>query len=139
MGSPKNKGRPGFSSATTPLQLSATNNSCIMQGYPYQPWPQPLSFSQNGFLPDVGSGEAQGHAYPTQYNPQMYSSRPYEGQVGADAGGESGLGGMWGTALMISAHNEQGTVLTNGSNRAMSQRRRARGQPAQFPRSNLGR
>ena len=106
-----------------------------MQGYPHQLWPQPLSFSQNESVPDIGGGEAQGHACPTQYNPQMYSPGPYEGQVDADAGGESGLGGTWGTALMISALNEQGTVITNGPNSSMSQRRRAKGQPARFPRS----
>jgi len=57
-----------------------------IQGYPEAEWAQhACNFSENKSMPNIGGSEAQGHAVPIQYNPQMESSGPYEGHVGASS------------------------------------------------------
>jgi len=56
-----------------------------MQGYSEGNWPQQsYSLSQDMSAHDV-SGEVQGYAGLTQYDPAMYSAGPYEAQTSAGA------------------------------------------------------
>jgi len=74
------------------LQLSSTNNLHKMsaQWYPEGYWADHFHpVSQDKPVQAVGGGEAQEHAEPTQYNPQMYSTALYEMQNGAGASGKS--------------------------------------------------